>query len=92
MSSRRTRTQIYLDILRAVQQKDGRIKKTHIVYKANLTHSRLKEYMDHLTDMGFIERKKSGHQTFFSITDEGKRFLSEVNKLKKISEAFGVPL
>jgi len=40
----------------------------------------------------FIREKKVGRQTFYSITDDGVKFLSEVNKLKKISEAFGVPL
>ncbi|NIO44289.1 MAG: hypothetical protein GTN36_01920, partial [Candidatus Aenigmarchaeota archaeon] len=34
MNSRRTKMQIYIDILRAIRKNNGKLKKTHIVYKA----------------------------------------------------------
>jgi len=92
MNYRRTKTQIYIDILRSVQRANGRLKKTHIVYKANLTHSRLQPYLDFLLSKGFLAEEKKGNQTFFIITERGVKFLGEVYKLKEISDAFGVPL
>jgi len=33
-----------------------------------------------------------GNETSFAITPKGVKFLSDINKLRKISDAFGVPL
>ncbi|NIO44029.1 MAG: hypothetical protein GTN36_00540 [Candidatus Aenigmarchaeota archaeon] len=92
MNSRRTRTQIYIDILRAIRKNNGKLKKTHIVYKANLTHSRLKGYLDFLITKEFIEEKKIRNNNFFVVTEGGLKFLKEINKLRKISDAFGIPI
>ena len=70
MNSRRTKMQIYIDILKNLQKSNGRMIKTHIVYKANLTHSRLKEYLDFLISKEFIEEKNNGGETFFVITEK----------------------
>ena len=90
--SRRTKIQIYIDILRLMHKSNGRIKRTHIVYKANLTHSRLDEYLDTLISKHFIEEDIEGRNKFYRITDSGVRFLGNVNKLRGIADAFGVPL
>ncbi len=92
MISRRSKTQIYIDILRSVQRANGKLKKTHIVYKANLTHSRLEDYLDFLLSNEFLKEERSGNQIFYTITERGMSFLGKVNKLREISEAFGLPL
>ena len=92
MIPRRTKVQIYMDILRAVKKADGRLKKTHIVYKANLTHTRVQPYLEFLLSNGFLEEDRTGSQTYFTITKKGQLFLGEANKLKEISDAFGLPL
>jgi predicted transcriptional regulator len=92
MNSRRTKMQIYIDILREIQKSNGKMKRTHIVYKANLTHMRLKEYMDFLIEKEFVAEETAGRETWFAITPKGSDFLRNINKLKKISDAFGVPL
>ena len=89
MSFRRTKTQIYIDILRSVQRAGGRLKKTHIVYKANLTHSRLDEYLSFLLMQGFLEEERGSNQIFYAITERGIQFLGKVNKLREISEDIG---
>ena len=91
MSLRRTKTQIYLDILRSVKSENGQLGKTHIVYKANLTNSRIKSYLDFLLSKGFLKEEKKGKQTLYVITERGLKFMSEVRKLKEISDAFGLP-
>lgn len=92
MDSRRTKIQIYLEILQSVKNADGRLKKTHIVYKANLTHKRVQEYLDFLLSKGFLIEEKSGNQIFFVITEKGMTFLSEANKMRNVSDSFGLPL
>jgi predicted transcriptional regulator len=92
MNSRRTKMQIYIDILRTIQKSNGRMRKTHIVYKANLTHMRLKEYLEFLMEKDFIDEETAGRETWFAITPKGADFLRDINKLRKISDAFGVPL
>jgi predicted transcriptional regulator len=84
--------QIYIDILRIIQKSNGRMKKTHIVYKANLTHMRLKEYLEFLMEKDFISEETIGRENWFVITPKGLEFLKDINKLRKISDAFGVPL
>jgi len=92
MHSRRTKVQIYLDVLRAVKRAGGRLKITHIVHKANLTHDRVQQYLDYLISKGFLEEECDGEHTYFKITQKGLDFLGELNKLKEISDAFGFPI
>lgn len=89
---RRTKVQIYVDILRAIKKSNGRLKKTHVVYKANLTHSRLNGYISTLLAKEFIAEEKERNSTFYLLTERGERFLSNVNKLKGIADAFGIPI
>ena len=89
---RRTKFEIYADILHSIQKAGGRIKKTHIVYKANLTHSRLGSYLDVLIGNGFVVEQKISNGLFYAITDKCVRFLGDMSKLKEISNAFGVPV
>lgn len=91
-SSRRTKFEIYADILQSIQKAGGLIKKTHIVYKANLTHSRLGSYLDVLISNGFIAEQKISGGLAYAITEKGVRFLGSMSKLKEISNAFGVPI
>ncbi len=92
MILRRSKTQIYLDILTSVQRKNGKIKKTHIMYGANLTHDRLEKYLEMLLANNFLEKSNAKKETFYTITKKGYDFLMEIRKLKKMSEAFGVPV
>jgi len=90
MNARRTRTQIFIDILRSIQNSNGRMRKTHIVYKANLTNSRVESYLDFLLSKEMLREESVGNQKFYTITERGLQFLSEVHKLREISDAFGV--
>ena len=91
-NSRRGKIQIYADILKVIKTSNGRIKKTHIVYKANLTHSRLNNYLELLLEKGFIAEEKIGAGIFYKITERGIKFLGDMTKLKEISTAFGFPV
>jgi len=90
MNARRTRTQIFIDILRSIQNSNGRMRKTHIVYKANLTNSRVESYLDFLLSKEMLREESVNNQKFYTITERGLQFLSEVHKLREISDAFGI--
>jgi len=87
---RRSKVAILRDILRTIQNKGGRAKPTHILYGANLSHDRLKKYLETLEDKGFIKKieAKNG-QALYEITKKGLEFLSGYNKMKKFFDAFG---
>ena len=50
---RRSKMEIHLDILKTLAQK-GPLKLTHIMYKANVNCSVLKEYLDFLTQQKLV--------------------------------------
>jgi predicted transcriptional regulator len=91
MNPRRTKMQIYVDILTNIQRSGG-MRKTHIVYKSNLTHVRLKEYMDYLLSKELVSEDRRQIGTVITITKKGVKFLSDISKLRKLSDAFGVPI
>lgn len=92
MLTRRSKTQILLDVLTTVQKENGTIKKTHIMYHANLTHKRLERYLQILLLNNSLEESKVKNETFYTLTEKGNQFLSEIRRLKKMSEAFGIPI
>ena len=57
MPNRRTRLEIYFDVLRAI--KNGNNVKTHIMNAANVSHKRLNEMLEYLVSQGFIEEVKT---------------------------------
>ena len=94
--SRRSRMQIIYDLLNAIIEKKGKIKVTHLLYKGNLSHERLKLYLEELEQKGFIQKikeetkKKSSGKTFYTITDKGVNFLNEIHRVQELTEAFGL--
>ena len=56
---RHSKLEMYVDILKVLAQK-GPTKLTHIMYKANVNSSILKEYLDFLIKQGLIEERAVG--------------------------------
>jgi len=81
--------QIVYDLLIAAKQK-GKIKPTHLLYKGNLSHLRLKEYIDELIQKKLLEKISDDGRTFYKITPRGAKFISDIEKMKEITEAFGL--
>lgn len=94
--SRRSRMQIIYDLLNAIIEKKGRIKVTHLLYKGNLSHERLKLYLEELEEKGFIQKlkeetkKKNSGKNFYTITEKGVNFLNEIHRVQELTEAFGL--
>ena len=92
MIERRTKADIFFDILRIVQQEQGKAKTTRILYGANLSYARLKKYIDYLMQNDFLEKKLINGSNYFILTEKGLNFIQEFRKVKRFSEAFGITI
>ena len=90
MKSKRTRLEIFYDMLRAAQNAGGTIKPTHLLYKSNLSHKKLEEFSKILMDRELLEVQESGEKRVFVLTDKGLKFLSEYKVIADFTEAFGL--
>ncbi len=90
-SRRRTKIEIIYDMLRSIQNKGGSIKPTHLLYKSNLSHNKLQEYVDILKQKKMIaERDTAKGNKEYIITDKGLRYIAEFKQIKQFSDAFGI--
>ncbi|MBI2523208.1 hypothetical protein HYW19_02370 [Candidatus Woesearchaeota archaeon] len=87
---RRGRLEIIADILRSIHDKGGRIKPTHLLYKSNLSHAKLKEYLEMLVEKGMIEEQVVKGKKAIIMKEEGHKFLLEFDRIKEFSESFGL--
>lgn len=80
MPNRRTRLEIYFDVLRAI--KKGNNKKTRIMRAANISWQRLNEMLSSLISQGFIEEVKTLHwhdkriRETYDFTPKGETMIS----------------
>ncbi len=88
---RRTKIEIIYDILRAVQIKGGDIKPTHLLYKSNLSHKKMIEYVEDLKNKGMLlEYEIDDKSKMYKITDKGLKYISEFKQIQQFSDAFGI--
>ncbi|MDP3734663.1 MAG: winged helix-turn-helix domain-containing protein, partial [Nanoarchaeota archaeon] len=86
MGSRRSRLELIFDILLAIQNKGGRIKPTHLMYKSNLSHKLLNAYLDELVEKELVlieeiqAKKRQSNTKMVIITDKGLGFLAEFRR------------
>ena len=73
-----------------MQRKGGKVKPTHILYGGNLSHDRLKIYIDELLAKQLIEEVDEGEKKFYRITDNGLKLTEELKKIKNVTDAFGL--
>jgi len=74
--------EIHLDILKTLAQK-GPLKLTHIMYKANVNCSVLKEYLDFLTQQKLVEEKALRKERIvYEITEKGLTVLKYFRELQ----------
>jgi len=62
--------EIYIDILKAVAE--GKKKPTHIMYRANLSWTRLRRYIDFLISQDLLQEKIIDDASVFTLTTKGK--------------------
>lgn len=87
----RSKGRILADILKAVQDEEKAIT-THILYKSNLSHDRLTRYLQNLEEGGLLKRSEERDKTVYEITDKGKHFLAEFQRMEAFVNGFGLDI
>ena len=87
---KRTKLDIVYDMLRAIEDKGGKIIPTHLLYKSNLSHQRMKLYLDELKQRNLIVETQAKDKTYYELTDEGRKFIQNFKQMKEFTQAFGL--
>jgi predicted transcriptional regulator len=77
---KRTKFQIYLDILEALSEElksEPNPQPSKIAHKANLPYDRFRSYFDYLVQLGLIS---SNPGTKLAITERGEEYIREVRR------------
>jgi predicted transcriptional regulator len=81
---RRSKLEMYIDILKVLAHR-GPLKLTHIMYKANVNCSVLKEYLDFLMKQNLVEERTIGkRRVVYAITQRGITVLKHFKELKQV--------
>ena len=81
---RRSKLEMYVDILK-VLARHGPLKLTHVMYKANVNCSVLKEYLDFLIKQNLVEEGIVGKKrTVYALTERGITVLKYFRELQGV--------
>jgi len=82
VNMRRSKLEMYIDILKVLAHR-GPLKLTHIMYKANVNCSVLKEYLDFLIQQELVEEKTVGKKRIvYAVSEKGLMVLKYFRELK----------
>lgn len=81
---KRTKRETMVDMLEVLAEKPR--KPTHLLYKANLSHGRMKKLLAELEESELCEEKKS----MIQITDKGRAFLQQFKRAQDLLDSFGI--
>jgi predicted transcriptional regulator len=90
MSKKRDRLQVIYDILEVIRDKGENIKPTHILYKSNLSHQMMQQYLGELITKEFIIEKETKKGKTYSLTEKGFNYLKEYQQITRFVESFGL--
>ncbi len=77
-------------MLQTISNKGGRIKPTHLMYKANLSHSQMKLYLDELKAKNLVEEQEKDEKKMLALTQKGFSFIQQFNQMKEFEKTFGL--
>jgi predicted transcriptional regulator len=90
LKMKRTKMDIVYDMLHAIQEKGGQIIPTHLLYKSNLSHQRMKLYLEELKKKNLIIEGQHNEKLVYKLTDDGRKFIQNFKQLKEFTQAFGL--
>ena len=81
------------DLLIVTEQSglDG-IKTTHLLTKANLSHSRLSKFLENLTGANLINKIEYDGKNTFVITSKGRQYFESYKQFSNLTDSFGLEL
>ncbi len=77
-------------MLNTISNKGGKIKPTHLMYKANLSHTQMKLYLKELMEKNMVEEQTMKERTMLVITHKGFSFIQQFNQMKEFEKTFGL--
>ena len=90
MAKKRNRLEVIHDILKVINNKNGRIKPTHIMYRSNLSHQMMEEYLKELIEKDFVKEAKSKTGKTYYITEKGLEYLNQFRFIIEFTDTFGL--
>ena len=90
MNRKRERLEIIHSILTAIQEKGKEVKPTHILYKSNLSHQMLTDYLTELIKGEFIQEKDNLGKKSYSLTEKGFNYLRDYKSIKAFLDSYGL--
>ena len=90
MEKKRNRLEIIRDILIVINEKNGKVKPTHILYKANLSHILMTEILNELIQKNFIKEIRNKNSKSYAITDKGLDYLKQYSLIDNFTTFFGI--
>ncbi len=90
MARKRERRDIILDMLISIQNKQGKIKPTHLMYKANLAYPQMQSYLENLISKELVKKVKEKNYEYIIITDTGSKFVEKIRQMKEFEKTFGL--
>ncbi len=93
MVNYRSSMQIVSDLLVATEKSGLEvIKTTHLLTKANLSHSRLAKFVENLTGAGLINKIEYDGKNTLVITQKGRQYLESYERFSNLAGSFGLEL
>ena len=80
---RRSKIEVFADVMKVVAE-EQEIRRTRIMYKANLAWKVLKEALDFLEQKGILKSENKEAGIFVSLTAEGYGVLRRFNELEEV--------
>ena len=73
-----------------IRNKSGKVKPTHILYKSNLSHQMMEQYLLELKEKEMIYESKLGNGKTYNITEKGIDYLSKYKMIAEFTQSFGL--
>ena len=90
MSKKRDQLKVIYDILHTIREKNGNIRPTHILYKSNLSHQMMQEYLTYLLTHKFILHHESSGSSTYSLTQKGFDYVNKYGVIVDFMKTFGL--
>ena len=88
MKKKRSESRIVFEILSVISNEND-CSVSLILRRANVSYSKFKEVEENLIEKNLIKKKINEEKNVYEITKEGREFLKEWRKFKRLMEMYG---